>query len=401
MTDFFTLPPTWSTDSINHFRYIYTCPQDDKYTVQITLTDVYYNLNFPGDDYTYGFRAIVPVTLYLYIDNVFIAAITKSTILNIPHTKGTHCISFGVSVDRTKNNNGTQSRYRHKNPTINPSVTVDVLGASTTPYLTNPLNFLVIEKTKEDYYQQEQPLPTSTQFTNRGTYVFTATGTRAVLTMAGAVASTRTTSTASSFIGNNVNLVANGAGVSKTENSQIHIFQPSNKYHEIDDIAAESMMYGITGNYKENKDNLVFFSQVYQKGLIAGSDSSEFQFNYVTNPKTPIFNVSSRYGNADIGSPVKVQFAGIPSFSPNVSSSNPGGYAREFTRDWSLSVNYPSILTQEVTLVPGQTYTVTVGACPDMADGQTIIYPSGKENITLKCINQSVFDGFVSIQEYK
>lgn len=402
METFYTLPKNGSNHELNHFRYIYTCPTDGNYTVQLTLTDVNYHTRLSDRGWNTEFMVIVPVTISVYIDNIFIANISNTTTLDVPHTKGTHCISFAISVGDLSNKKtwGT-THYQQQSQTITPKITVDVIGAATHPYITDPLNFLVIEKTQEDYYQQEQPLPTSTQFTGRGTYTFTATGTRAKITMAGAVASTRNTETASSFVGGDVNLVANNAGISRVENSQIHILQPSHKYHEIDNIAAESMMYGINGDYNESKDNIVFISQIYQKGLLKGSDWQEFQFNYVTNPKTPIFNVSSRYGNVDIGSPIKVQFAGIPSFSPNVSSDNPGGYAREFTRDWSLSVNYPAVMTQEVTLVPGQTYTITVGACPDMRDGQTIVYPSGNENITLKCINQSVFDGFVSIQEYK
>ena len=391
--------------NISRYSKLYQCPSDGDYTFIFNLQDFFSEKRKGGiyirDNYDTG---IIPISIDIIIDGRIVATLkpqhnNKPIQIQLHQTKGPHKLSYRINIDKSYNHWSFENNILRV--PLNPQISVTIPETSSRLHLIDPLNFLVVEQTKEDYYQQEQPLPTSTQFTGRGTYTFTATGTRAKIIMAGAVASTRNTDTASLFVGDNVNLVANNAGVSRKEDSQIHILQPSHKYHEIDDVAAESMMYGIQGDYNENTDNLLFISQIYQKGLITGFDWEEFQFNYVTNPKTPIFNVATRFGNADIGSPVKINFAGIPSFNPKVSSDNPGGYAREFTRDWSLSVNYPAIMTQEVTLVPGQTYTVTVGACPDMRDGQTIVYPSGNENITLKCINQSVFDGFVSIQEYK
>lgn len=268
------------------------------------------------------------------------------------------------------------------------------------------VKFIAIEKNESLYRKYVGGIKPQT-FKGRGTYTFTAKGRKAKICVIGASVKPsngrRPSSAESSFVGNGINIRSNGWDTSSSKQN-ITAYHGSNKYNEHENLFVHDVL-GFQPKYTYDQ---------YDEIKLKGYDASEGIENTVnlkySNGKHHVltfdmyrsakWNTYTNYGNY-LESGIMTDLVGCSWFEFDLDfgryQSNPGGYARRNTGTVTHFGGLSVPIVQDVTLVKGQQYTITIGACPDVNVGTRVNCRNDDYYVTVA--NTSAFDGGVIIYE--
>lgn len=269
-----------------------------------------------------------------------------------------------------------------------------------------PVKFIAIEK-NENLYRKYVGGIRPQIFKGRGTYTFTAKGTKAKVYVIGASVKPsngrRPSSSESSFVGNGINIRSNGWNTSSSKQN-ITAYHGSHKYNEHENLFVHDVL-GFQPKYTYDQ-----YDEIELKGYDASEGIESTAKLTYSNGKHHVLtfymyrssrsNTYTNYGNY-LESGVMTDLVGCSWFEFDLDfgryQSNPGGYARRNTGTVTHFGGLSVPIVRDVTLVKGQQYTITIGACPDVNVGTRV--NCRNDDYYVIVANTAAFDGGVIIYE--
>ena len=282
-----------------------------------------------------------------------------------------------------------------------------------------PVKFIAIDTNKDNYYSVRKMGYVYRIFDTRGTYTYTASTNRIKVMMIGASVvpswhgNSRPESSESSFVGNGQDIRTsafaggiNGASNTSNRNQNITAYHPSMGGNEHNDLFLADVI-GVIPAYSEDKFtkiNLVGYHSYLgafidsplldtRDASLAEDSTAIFRFHQLTNAR--------RVGSftQDLCLQSNLRGASYFAITGGIGNyqGNPGGYACSGSGTMVNYMGLSRLETREINVSPGQQFTITIGACPDIWVGRELSTTPGVGQLT--CLNTRPFDGCVVIIE--